>query len=146
MMASVRNCNLPDDLFYNVESNVWARKEADGTVTVGMTAYACSLAGEIVAFTPKKAGKPIDANKSVATVESGKWVGPVKTPVSGEIVAINDAAVAKPSSINADPYGTGWMVKMKASAWDAEFGTLVTGGAVLTAFEAKMAADGFAGC
>lgn len=145
-MASVRNCNLPDDLFYNVESNVWARKEADGTVTVGMTAYACSLAGEIVAFTPKKAGKPIDANKSVATVESGKWVGPVKTPVSGEIVAINDAAVGKPSSINADPYGNGWMVKMKPSAWDAEVGALVTGGAVLTAFEAKMAADGFAGC
>ena len=98
-MAVVRNCNLPDDLYYNVENNVWCRKEADGTITVGMTAYACSLAGEIVAYTPKKAGKAIDKDKSVATVESGKWVGPVKAPVGGEILATNDAVAAKANTI-----------------------------------------------
>ena len=53
-MGAVRGCNLPDDLMYNVESNVWARREADGNVTVGLTAYACSLASEIVSYTPKK--------------------------------------------------------------------------------------------
>ena len=145
-MAVVKNCNLPDDLYYNVENNVWARKEADGTVTVGMTAYACNLAGEVVAYTPKKAGKVIDKDKSAATVESGKWVGPVKTPVTGEIIATNDAVAAKPGTINADPYGNGWLVKLKPTAWDAEFGTLVTGAAITSAFEAKMNADGFAGC
>ena len=51
-MANVKNCNLPDELLYNVDNNVWVRKEADGTVTIGMTAYACALAGEVVAYTP----------------------------------------------------------------------------------------------
>lgn len=145
-MASVKNCNLPDELYYNVENNVWARKEADGTVTVGMTAYACALAGEVVAVTPKKVGRSIDLNKSAATVESGKWVGPVKAPVGGEVVAINDALGASPKTINADPYGAGWMVRLKPGNWDGDAATLVTGAAVAAAFETKMAADGFAGC
>ncbi len=145
-MAVVRNCNLPDELFYNVENNTWVRKEADGTVTVGMTAYACNLAGEVVAYTPKKPGKAIEKDKSVATVESGKWVGPVKTPVSGEITATNDAVAAKPGTINADPYGNGWLAKLKPTNWDGEAGALITGGAITAAFETKMNADGFAGC
>jgi glycine cleavage system H protein len=145
-MAVVKNCNLPDDLYYNVENNVWARREADGTVTIGMTAYACSLAGEVVAYTPKKPGKAIDKDKSAATVESGKWVGPVKTPVAGEIIATNDAVAAKPGTINADPYGNGWLVKLKPTNWDAESVGLVTGAAIVAAFEAKMNAEGFAGC
>ncbi|MGE5129049.1 MAG: glycine cleavage system protein H, partial [Sphingomonadaceae bacterium] len=130
----------------NVENNVWARKEADGTVTIGMTAYACALAGEVVAYTPKKVGRSVELNKSAATIESGKWVGPVKTPVGGEVVAINDAVSANPKSINADPYGNGWLVKLKPGNWDGDAAALVTGGAVAKAFEAKMAADGFAGC
>lgn len=145
-MASVKNCNLPDDLSYNVENNVWVRKESGGTVTVGMTAYACALAGEVVAYTPKKVGRTVDVNKSCATVESGKWVGPVKTPIAGEIAAVNDAVSQKPGTINKDPYGEGWLVKLKPNNLDAEIGALVTGAAVAPAFEAKMTADGFAGC
>ena len=145
-MASVKNCNLPDDLYYSVENNVWVRKDADGTVTVGMTAYACALAGEVVAYTPKKVGRSVELNKSAATIESGKWVGPVKTPVAGEVAAINDAVTANPKSINADPYGKGWLVKLKPSNWDADAASLVTGAAASAAFEAKMTADGFAGC
>jgi glycine cleavage system H protein len=145
-MASVKNCNLPDELHYNVENNVWVRKEPDGTVTVGMTAYACALAGEVVAYTPKKVGRTVDLNKSCATVESGKWVGPVKTPIAGEVTAVNDAVSAKPGTINKDPYGEGWLVKLKPSNLDAEIGALVTGAAITPAFEAKMNADGFAGC
>lgn len=145
-MAAVRGCNFPDDLYYHVENNVWARRDADGTLTVGMTSYACSLAGEIVSYTPKKVGKEIEQNKSVATVESGKWVGPVKAPVTGEIVALNDAVAAKPGSVNADPYGAGWLVRMKPTNWDAESVVLVTGAAAAAAFEDKMNVDGFGGC
>lgn len=145
-MATVRGCNFPDDLYYNVENNVWARREADGTLTLGMTSYACSLAGEIVSYTPKKVGKEIEQNKSVATVESGKWVGPVKAPVAGEIVEINEAVGARPGSINADPYGAGWLVRLKPANWDGESGALVTGAAAAAAIEAKMNADGFGGC
>ena len=107
---------------------------------------AAALAGQVVSCTPKKVGRSVDLNKSAATVESGKWVGPVKAPVAGEVVAINDALSSAPGSINSDPYGSGWMVKMKPANWDGDSAALVTGGAVAAAFEAKMNAEGFAGC
>jgi glycine cleavage system H protein len=145
-MATVRGCTLPDNLFYNVESNVWCRPETDGTVTIGMTAYAVSLAGQIVAFTPKAVGKRVEQDRSVATVESGKWVGPVKAPVSGEVVAVNDVLDAQPGVANEDPYGAGWMVRMRPSDWEGEVTTLLTGDSAHAAFEAKMDAEGFGGC
>ena len=145
-MGAVRGCNIPEDLYYNVDNNVWCRREDDGTLTVGMTAYACSLAGQIVSYTPKKVGKSVKQDKSCSTVESGKWVGPVKAPVAGEVMAVNDAVTANPGLINEDPYGDGWLVKMKPDNWDGESSALVTGGDALSGFEAKMEADGFGGC
>ncbi|HSM27599.1 MAG TPA: glycine cleavage system protein GcvH [Thioalkalivibrio sp.] len=145
-MGAVRGCDIPEDLLYNIESNVWVRKEADGTATVGLTSYACSLAGQIVSYTPKKVGKSVKQDKSCATVESGKWVGPAKTPVGGEVVATNDAVTAKPGLINEDPYGEGWLVRIKPDDWDGESSALKTGADALSAFEAKMDADGFGGC
>ncbi len=145
-MGAVRGCDIPEDLLYNIESNVWVRKEADGTATVGLTSYACSLAGQIVSYTPKKVGKSVKQDKSCATVESGKWVGPAKTPVGGEVVATNDAVTAKPGLINEDPYGEGWLVRIKPDDWDGESADLKTGGDALAAFESKMDTDGFGGC
>ncbi|MBS0001895.1 MAG: glycine cleavage system protein GcvH [Thioalkalivibrio sp.] len=145
-MGAVRGCEFPEDLLYNIENNVWVRKESDGTATVGLTSYACSLAGTIVSYTPKKAGKTVKQDKSCATVESGKWVGPAKTPVTGEVVNTNDAVAAKPGLINEDPYNEGWLVKMQPEDWDGESGDLKTGADALSAFEAKMEADGFGGC
>ncbi len=145
-MGAVRGCNIPEDLSYNVENNAWVRKEGDGTVTVGVTSYACSLAGEIVSYTPKKVGKSIEKDKSCATVESGKWVGPVKSPVAGEVIAVNDAVSGKPGLINKDPYGEGWVIKLKPASWDADSASLKTGSGALSAFEGKMQADGFKGC
>lgn len=145
-MGTVRGCNIPDDLYYNVENNVWARREDDGTVVIGMTSYACSLSGQIVAYTPKKVGKDVKKDKSCATVESGKWVGPAKSPVAGEVVAINDAVTANPGLINEDSYGEGWLVKIKPSDWEGESGDLLSGADALAAFEEKMEAEGFDGC
>lgn len=145
-MALVRGCNFPDDLYYNVDDNVWARVETDGTVVIGMTPYGCALSGEIVAWTAKKVGREIGQNKSTGTVESGKWVGPVKAPVSGEIMAVNEAAVAVPGMINTDPYGAGWLVRMQPSDWAGESGMLLRGQAAAEAFEAKMQTEGFPGC
>lgn len=145
-MASVRGCNLPDDLYYHIESNVWARLEEDGSVTIGMTSYACALAGQLVAATPKKPGREIEQFKTVSTVESGKWVGPVKAPVGGELLAVNEAVSDKPTLVNEDPYGRGWMAKIKPHRWSTEVTSLVTGAEVASLFEAKMQADGFGGC
>ncbi|MDD5330537.1 MAG: glycine cleavage system protein H [Sulfuricella sp.] len=145
-MALVRGCDFPDDLYYDVEDNVWARLEADGAITVGMTSQGCALSGEIVAWTAKKIGRVVDQHKSTGTVESGKWVGPVKAPVGGEIVAVNEAAAATPSTINADPYGAGWLLRMKPEDWERDAPALLRGAAAAEAFEAKMQAEGFAGC
>ncbi len=145
-MGAVRGCNVPDDLSYNVENNVWVRKEGDGNVTIGLTAYAASLAGQIVSYTPKKVGKAVKKDKSCTTVESGKWVGPAKTPVAGEVVATNDMVSTRPALINDDPYGDGWLVKIKPDDWDGESVGLVTGNEALEAFEKKMDAEGFKGC
>lgn len=145
-MADVRGCELPDDLLYNVENNVWARLGEDGLVSVGLTSYACNLAGQIVSYTPKKAGRSVKLDKSCATVESGKWVGPAKAPVAGEVAETNDVVAATPGLINDDPYGQGWLVKIRPDDWDGESARLKTGGDAMAAFEAKMDAEGFGGC
>lgn len=145
-MALVRGCNFPDELYYSVEGNVWASYGSDGMVTVGMTTYGCALSGEIVAWTAKPVGRVIEQNKSTGIVESGKWVGPVKAPVSGEIIAVNEQAAVRPGAINADPYGSGWLVKLRALDWQRESGVLLRGGAAVETFEAKMQSEGFAGC
>lgn len=145
-MPTVRGCNLPDELFYDVPNNIWYRDNADGTVTLGMTAVAAAMAGQLVAFTPKKAGRPVQAGKSCATIESGKWVGPAKAAFDVELVEVNDGLVANPKLANSDPYGAGWLVKVKPVDWAAAKPGLVPGTAVAAPYEAKMAADGFAGC
>ena len=125
-MALVNNCNLPDDLYYVVAKHVWARREAD-LVTVGMTDVAQNLAKTIIAVTPKAPGKVVAKGRNIATVESGKWVGPVPAPVSGEIAEVNIALAASPSLINSDPYGQGWVARLRPTDWDAEAADLATG-------------------
>jgi glycine cleavage system H protein len=145
-MPNVKGCNLPDDLLYDVENHIWFRELGDGTVRVGMTTVATAMAGKLVAFTPKGVGKDVKAGKSCATVESGKWVGPAKVAAAGTVVAINEALVASPSTANSDPYGEGWLIVLRPEAWDSVRPGLVEGSQVAGPYEAKMNADGFAGC
>ncbi|MCK5575508.1 MAG: hypothetical protein KAI28_06810 [Sphingomonadales bacterium] len=145
-MANVRGCELPEDLLYDVGNHIWFKEQDDGTVLLGMTTVATSLAGRLVAFTPKKVGKKVKAGKSCATVESGKWVGPAKSAAAGEVIAINEAVVGNPSVVNDDPYGEGWFVKLQPEDWASVKPTLTIGADVVAPYEAKMDADGFAGC
>jgi glycine cleavage system H protein len=145
-MPDVRGCPLPDDLLYDVDNHIWFRELPDGTVKIGMTTVATAMAGQLVAFTPKKVGREVQAGKSCATVESGKWVGPAKSAAGGEVVAVNEELVAKPGLANDDPYEGGWMVILKPADWGSVKASLVPGTAVAAPYEAKMAADGFAGC
>jgi glycine cleavage system H protein len=144
-MAKVRGCDFPDDRHYFPDGNIWARLEGD-VLRVGMTAYACALSGEIVSFMPKKAGREVAVGRSLATVESGKWVGPVTAPVSGAIVAVNENVVRRPALLNEDPYHQGWLIELKPVAWAAEASNLITGSEVSSVIEAKMQAEGFEGC
>lgn len=144
-MANVRGCDLPEDLLYDVENNIWYRDNGDGTMTLGMTSVAAAMAGELVAFTPKKAGRTVQAGKSCATIESGKWVGPAKIAFDAEVIEVNEALSSNPKMANAEPYGGGWLVKVKPSDPNAA-ANLTPGSAVAGPYEAKMAADEFAGC
>ncbi|HLF40946.1 MAG TPA: glycine cleavage system protein GcvH [Acidimicrobiia bacterium] len=140
-MASVLNCNIPDDLYYLVEKHVWARFE-DGIVTIGLTDVAQNLAKGIISVTPKATGRRIGQGKSVATVESSKWVGPVPSPVEGELVEINDAVVGDPALVNRDPYTDGWIARIRPENWDPDAAGLKTGDAGVAAYEAFLTAEG----
>ena len=145
-MTIVRGCEMPDDLLYDVENNVWYKENDDGTVTVGMTAVAAAMAGTMVAFTPKRVGRKVRAGKSCATIESGKWVGPAKIAFEAEVVEVNEELQATPALASGDSYGAGWMLRVQPADWGAVKGDLLPGTEVAGPYEAKMAADDFAGC
>ena len=142
-MPLINNCNLPEDLYYVVEKHVWARRDGD-LVTVGMTDVAQNMAKTIIAVTPKAPGKRIAKGRNIATVESGKWVGPVPAPVSGEIVEVNTALTASPSLINSDPYGDGWVARLRPADWDAEALDLASGPGGIEAYQRFLDAEGIA--
>ena len=134
-MATVCGCNISEDRFYWVEKHTWARPEEDGTVTIGITDVVQNLAKGIINATQKDVGRNVQKGKSAGTWESGKWVGPVTSPVTGEIVAVNETMKATPSVINSDPYGEGWFVRVKPTDWSAESTALVTGEAGVAAYQ-----------
>jgi glycine cleavage system H protein len=103
----------PEDLLYHPDHD-WARVDGD-TATLGITWYAQDQLGEVVFFEPPAAGTQITAGEPYTEVESVKAVSDVIAPVSGEVVEVNDALEAKPEAINDDPYGAGWMVKVRLS-------------------------------
>lgn len=140
-MPAVRNCNIPEDLYYLVEKHVWARPVGD-LVEVGLTDVAQNMAKGIISVTPKKIGRALRAQQSVATVESGKWVGPVPTPVAGEVAEVNTAVVADPSLINTDPYGAGWVARVRAVDWATDSGGLATGPEGVAAYSRFLEAEG----
>ena len=145
-MPDVRGCHLPEDRLYDVDNHTWFQETGDGNVRIGMTAVATAMAGQIVAFTPKKVGRSVKAGKSCATVESGKWVGPAKSLAAGEVVEVNETLQGSPGMANDDPYGDGWMVVLRPENWDEVKGGLTPGAEVAAPYESKMDAEGFSGC
>ena len=105
--------SYPDDLKYHSEHD-WARIEGE-SATFGITWYAQDALGEVVFFDPPEVGTEIQKDLSYAEVESVKAVSDVIAPMSGEIVEVNDALQDSPEKINEDPYGEGWLVKVKLS-------------------------------
>ena len=105
--------SYPEDLRYHPEHD-WARIE-DAEATFGITWYAQDALGEVVFFDPPEVGATITKDESYAEVESVKAVSDVIAPLSGEITAVNEAAGESPELINDDPYGDGWLVKVRLS-------------------------------
>ncbi len=145
-MAEVKNCLLPDDLLYHVDYNVWLREHDDGTLDVGMTDIAQSLAGALLHCRAKKVGKAVKEGKSLATVESGKWVGPLKAPFACTIEAINDEVAADATILNKSPYKKGWILRVRPAEGVAHRDALVAGADAVAGFEQYMAKHELAEC
>ena len=105
--------SYPEDLKYHAEHD-WARIEGD-QATLGITWYAQDALGEVVFFDPPEVGASVSKDDAYAEVESVKAVSDVFAPLSGEIVEVNTALGDKPEAINEDPYGDGWLVRVKLS-------------------------------
>jgi glycine cleavage system H protein len=103
----------PPELKYHPEHD-WARIDGD-EATFGITWYAQDALGEVVFYDPPEVGATVSANQSYAEVESVKAVSDVFAPLTGEVVAVNDALADSPERINDDPYGEGWLVRVRLS-------------------------------
>ncbi|GAA5062585.1 glycine cleavage system H protein [Thermocatellispora tengchongensis] len=114
----------PEDLQYTKEHEWIAGLDESTTVTVGITEYAAEQLGDVVFVQTPEVGSTISAGDAVGEVESTKSVSDIYAPVSGEVVEVNQAVVDDPSLVNSDPYGEGWMFKVRVS--DEEPADLLT--------------------
>lgn len=105
---------VPAELKY-VKSHEWLRVEADGTLTIGITDHAQAALGDLVFVEVPTVGRKLGANEACAVVESVKAASDVYAPVAGEVIAANEALGTSPEILNSDPYGEGWMWKLKPS-------------------------------
>jgi glycine cleavage system H protein len=114
--------SYPDDLLYHSEHD-WARVENE-EATFGITWFAQDALGEVVFFDPPKVGAQVKKDEPYTEIESVKAVSDVVAPLTGEVVAVNDALADAPETINEDPYGEGWLVRVRL-ADPAEVGSLM---------------------
>jgi len=113
--VEVLSCPVPEDRRYDLEHDVWwAQPPGEPFATVGILATLAAFAGPFVsvAFRPASAG-PVDAGRSVATVESVRYTGAVRLPIAAEVVARNEGIVGRPRLLNDAPYGAGWVVRVR---------------------------------
>lgn len=123
----------PAELHYLIEHQVWARAHTDGTATIGITQLGIRLSGEIYMCRAKRVGTELAQGATVAVVELAKSIVAVKSPVSGTVVEINEALADRPQLVHQDPYGGGWIARLRLADFAADQATLVHGDAVAPA-------------
>ena len=111
-MGEIKDLIFPDDLFYS-DDHEWVKLNDDGTIYVGITDYAQDQLGDIVFVELPEVGKKLDKGDELCSVESVKAVSEIYTPISGEIISINDDLEEKPELVNKSPYEKGWFALMK---------------------------------
>jgi glycine cleavage system H protein len=134
-MVEYRGCELPEDLWYDLDY-LWARPNEDGTFTLGMTDPAQTMAGRVVAATFRKPGTHRNAKRSVATLESGKWVGGVPAPFDATIERINPAVESDPGLVNVAPYTDAWLVVVRPDDMEGAYQRLKRGPEAIEALKA----------
>ncbi len=117
---SLNGLVFPPELHYLIEHQVWVRLDDDGCATIGITALGIRHSGEIYMCRPKRVGTPVEQGGSVAVVELAKSVVSVKSPVRGEVAEINPVLEDSPERVHQDPYGAGWLARIRLSDWAAD--------------------------
>lgn len=124
-MVNIEGNEFPEDLYYHRE-HMWVKIE-EGKVRVGYNDWAQEAAGKLVNLNTRKVGRNVRAGKTLGTVESGKWVGPLRSPISGSIAELNEEVMKNPSLINEDPYGRGWIAVITPDKLEDEKADLIKG-------------------
>jgi len=122
----IQGYNLPEDLYYHDE-NTWVKLEEDGNVRIGMDDFYQKQAGDTTYVDLPFEGDSVSQGQTCGKIQSSKWVGKFVSPISGEIVEVNSELENDCRLINKDPYGAGWIVKVKPTNLDAELKNLAYG-------------------
>ena len=131
-------CDIPEDLYYDIQRDVWIRFDGD-IATLGLTDVAQTRCGKIAAISFREVGRKVAQGKTLATIESAKWVGPFPAPFSCEIVTTNEEEFAKNILLaNKDPYRVGWLVKVHPTNLENERSHLVTGQEAVEKYKARI--------
>lgn len=137
-MAQVKEFHLPDDLYYDRKEHIWARLDHEG-VRAGLDAFAVCAAGTVAYVKLSPAGRQVQKGRAFGSIEAGKYVGPLRAPVGGTIVAVNQEVLASPGLLNADHYERGWLVVIDPGNLAADIADLVHGPDVQPWLETEVA-------
>ena len=129
----IQGYNMPEDLYYHVEDS-WIKVESDGTVRVGMDDFYQKQAGDTTYVDLPFEGDSVSQGETCGKIQSSKWVGKLETPISGEIVEVNSELENDCRLINKDPYGAGWIMRIKPTNLDEELKHLAQGPEAITKF------------
>ncbi len=125
-MASFGGFGLPDELYYHPEDHLWVKVESK-LARVGLDVVAQTSAQAITHIRLKPPGRSTPQNRPFGTMEAGKYVGPLRMPVAGKVIEINDGVIADPGLVNRDPYGEGWMVLVEPEDLARDLAALIHG-------------------
>ena len=120
----IDHCVFPDDLLYDVENNTWARL-IEGEAIVGITSLLSAVAGKLMSVRLKTAGLVVGRGRSLGTLESGRLLGPIPSPISGTITETNSLVVRNPKILNDLPYAEGWVARLETKNLEAEVALLM---------------------
>jgi glycine cleavage system H protein len=143
-VTTIRGFDLPDNLYYCIEKHVWIAPRGGGLTRLGLTPVAYHLLHDTlvaISLRPKVLGNEVLKGKTIAMVESLKYIGPLPAPFTGVVERANELVQIDPDQAAADPYGVGWIAELRTADWAAAAADLLTGEAAMTAYRALMEAQ-----
>lgn len=135
-MSEILGYNMPEELYYH-KDHTWVRLEDDGNVTIGMTEFYVKLAGDTTYADLPEEDDELEAGETAGKIQSSKWVGKLISPLSGEVIEVNEDLEDDFMLINNDPYGDGWIMKLAPSDLESELEELIHGDEAVKAFIEK---------